>query len=283
MRFAPIPKQEIAQVKEWLVFYIGLCYYGICLLVGTNMQSFDSIMNTNLWPTLVVEFGVIICLVVVSHAWLGIPHQIQDYSAITLVAFLAQAVGTIPVLAKRGLTPPFWAIFMGFVCAMLNRLPTRTSLHFGSMVSKPLPLNQEFFIKVGVLLLATDVNSLITLGEHGLVVAWLDTIILMVMMTAFGSLILHFLWTEAIIIVGATCVCGSSAAVAIATSVGISTDAPIVKGVLSIIGIFNIPLIPTMPYMTRWEDDRVVGAWIGGSVDSTGQVIACASISGGGC
>lgn len=45
--------------------------------------------------------------------------------------------------------------------------------------------------------------------------------------------------------------------------------------------LLTIPCIPTLPFAN--VDDSVLGAWIGGSVDSTGAVLASAGLRNSDC
>lgn len=270
-------KEALALLREWVVFFIGLAYYCVCLFFALADVSFHSLFTLELYPTLPIGFLFATVLTIASHLWLRLPQQINEYGALTLVAFLARSVGSHPELVRNGVTPPFWAIVFGFCFTQVRRLPSlQPAKEFKPTV---LPLNQEFFIKVGVLLLATDMTAIAELGGPGLAVAWVDTLSVLCVFTFIGTKIFKFAWRESIIIVGATCICGSSAATAIAVALGIPADAPIVQTILALMGVLNTPLIPTMPRLPA--RDHVVGAWIGGSIDSTGQVIACAAISGG--
>ncbi|KAG0204190.1 hypothetical protein BGX33_008671, partial [Mortierella sp. NVP41] len=78
---------------------------------------------------------------------------------------------------------------------------------------------------------------------------------------------------------GATFICGSSAAIALSSSLsaGNKSDLPI-----AIISVFTIPSIIALPYIAKAVgiSAKVAGAWFGGCVDSTGAVIAAATIYG---
>ena len=73
---------------------------------------------------------------------------------------------------------------------------------------------------------------------------------------------------SAIILSGATVICGSSAAVALATSINSKGKAELPIVVLS---LFTIPSIVILPYIARASkiNDFTAGAWFGGCVDST--------------
>lgn len=109
--------------------------------------------------------------------------------------------------------------------------------------------------------------------------SWLDTPTLFLVVAYFGTKVLKIETQTSIIMSGATFICGSSAAIALASSMGVphKTDMPI-----AIISIFTIPSIIALPYVAKSLDfsPTVSGAWFGGCVDSTGAVIAAASIYG---
>jgi uncharacterized membrane protein YadS len=60
----------------------------------------------------------------------------------------------------------------------------------------------------------------------------------------------------------------------------VRADSQLVTTFIAVMSVLTIPLIPTMPMMGKLVNDEVVGAWIGGCVDSTGAVIATASLGG---
>lgn len=95
----------------------------------------------------------------------------------------------------------------------------------------------------------------------------------------FGYKALKIDLQTAIIMSGATFICGSSAAIALGTAIGApsKTEMPI-----AIISVFTIPSIIALPYVAKslYLSPDVSGAWFGGCVDSTGAVIAAASIYG---
>ena len=80
---------------------VGLLFYSIGLFVGLGDGSFDTVFNAAVWPTVAVGFTFAIFLVMSAHAWLGIAHQVQDYLAVTLVAFVSRSVAG-PNLCLQG-------------------------------------------------------------------------------------------------------------------------------------------------------------------------------------
>lgn len=194
---------------------------------------------------------------------MGEPFAPKDWATLVVATYFADAVGSIPELKHRGIGSALWAILLGIVLQ-------RFELKIG--------LKAEYFIKIGIVLGTVNIPDVIAIGGEGLVVAWVDTIILICgFMAIIAALRLIDLKT-AMLTVGATCICGSSAATSIYGVIGGEKD--ILNFVIALIGIANIPLIPLMPLArnTIAQNPAVMGAWLGGSVDSTGQVIAAATI-----
>mgnify|MGYP001099444361 CR=1 FL=1 len=245
---------------------------------------------------LVIGTALVLMIAAVAHAALRKPQQFMQYCAILLFACCAKSLGSVAALSQAGLNASFWAIVMGgSVAAVAPLLGSQDFLKTG--------LGSEFFIKLGVVLLATPLSEIGNVGARGLLVAWLDTVLVIVVGMAVAA------WAGvarpvAMVVVGATAVCGSSAATALATAVGLDKAAgPLadagttsVNGkpsagksedktaasTIAVMAVANVPLIATLPMFALHNllPDEVVGAWIGGAIDSTGPVIASATLGG---
>jgi uncharacterized membrane protein YadS len=169
-----------------------------------------------------------------------------------------------------------WAIILG--CFLRNVLSFFTK---SNILPPWLKVAQqtELYIATSLVLLCIDITVLRPLAPRALFVSWLDTPTLFIVVAYFGWKVLKIDTQTAIIMSGATFICGSSAAIALGSSMGVphKTEMPI-----AIISIFTIPSIIALPYVARdlGLSPTVSGAWFGGCVDSTGAVIAAASIYG---
>jgi len=78
----------------------------------------------------------------------------------------------------------------------------------------------------------------------------------------------------------AVSICGVSAA--IATSGAIQGNSKKLSYVVSMVLITAIPMMIAMPYIARYFgfSEEVTGAWIGGSIDTSGAVVASGSLVG---
>jgi len=78
----------------------------------------------------------------------------------------------------------------------------------------------------------------------------------------------------------AVSICGVSAA--IATAGAIKGDNKKLSYVISLVLITAIPMMIGMPYMAKWLglSQEVTGAWLGGTIDTTGAVVASGTLVG---
>lgn len=180
------------------------------------------------------------------------------------------------ILHKASLGDSIWAIILG--CFLRNVL----SYFAKNNILPPwlkIAQQTELYIAISLVLLCIDISVLRPLAPRALFVSWIDTPTLFLVVAFFGWKVLKIDTQTAIIMSGATFICGSSAAIALGSSMGVphKTEMPI-----AIISIFTIPSIIALPYVAKSLSlsPTVSGAWFGGCVDSTGAVIAAASIYG---
>ena len=78
----------------------------------------------------------------------------------------------------------------------------------------------------------------------------------------------------------ACAICGVSAA--IATCGAIKGDSKKLSYVISLVLVVAIPMMYFMPYLAKWMglSPEVAGAWMGGTIDTTGAVVASGSVLG---
>jgi len=145
-------------------------------------------------------------------------------------------------------------------------------------------LIDEYYIKISLVLLALDFGSSGSILGKSLIVGWIDTPIIFIGISLIGIKIMKLDSNTSIVLSAATSICGASAANAVGSTLNASKDA--ITYSIAIMGIFTVPLIPLMPiihaqvlnkFINGWNDS-VCGAWIGGSIDTTGAVIASAAI-----
>ena len=139
----------------------------------------------------------------------------------------------------------------------------------------------EFYIKIGLVLLATDYQTIFRAGAPGLIISWALPPFVMAAMFYFGKHVMKIKNLPFVISLSAgVSVCGVSAIAAVAPVVKLNDeDMALAMGLLSFFVIIYMLVCPYICIGFQLAMD-VCGAWIGGSVDGTGRVVASVAILG---
>lgn len=142
-------------------------------------------------------------------------------------------------------------------------------------------LNAEMFVKIGLVLLGTRIifSDILEAGSLGLIQALI--VVLTVWYFAFWICKKLKLDEEiSMMISSAVSICGVSAA--IATAGAINGDPKKLSYVISLVLVTAIPMMIFMPYIAQFLglSQEVTGAWIGGTIDTTGAVVAAGTLVG---
>jgi len=189
---------------------------------------------------------------------------------LSLASYLASSQS---VLKAYGLGYAFWALLLGLLISNTAGTP-------GWL--KP-AVRTELYIKIGLVLLGGEIlfSKMLSLGAQGLLVAWVVTPIVIIFMYFFGTRILRGLRnTLVIVIAAATSVCGVSAAIATAGACRAKKEELTLAVGMTL--IFTVLMMVFMPIVINWVgmDTLVGGAWMGGTIDSTGAVVAAGAMLG---
>ncbi len=172
-----------------------------------------------------------------------------------------------------GLSYALWALLVGLLIS--NTIGTPGWLRPGAKT--------EMFIKTGLVLLGAEIlfKKIISMGMPGLIVAWLVTPTVVIFMFMFANRVLKMRNKKlAIIVASATSVCGVSAAIAAAAACRAKKeDLTLAVGMTL---IFTVLMMFFMPLGIKWIGmNHVLGAaWMGGTIDATGAVVAAGSMLG---
>ncbi|HMR18733.1 MAG TPA: putative sulfate exporter family transporter [Sphingobacterium sp.] len=142
-------------------------------------------------------------------------------------------------------------------------------------------LSTELYVKIGLVLLGTSIifGDILKAGSLGLVQA----LVVVISVWYFAFWICKKLKIDqemSLMLASAVSICGVSAA--IATSGAIKGDSKKLSYVISLVLITAVPMMIFMPYIADWLglSQEVTGAWLGGSIDTTGAVVASGSLVG---
>jgi uncharacterized integral membrane protein (TIGR00698 family) len=142
-------------------------------------------------------------------------------------------------------------------------------------------LSTELYVKIGLVLLGTTVifGDILKAGSLGLIQA----LVVVISVWYFAFWLCKKLKIDkemSLMLASAVSICGVSAA--IATSGAIKGDSKKLSYVISLVLITAVPMMIFMPYLAEWMglSQEVTGAWLGGSIDTTGAVVASGSLVG---
>ncbi len=142
-------------------------------------------------------------------------------------------------------------------------------------------LNSEMYVKIGLVLLGTTVmfDKLLQMGAVGI----LQSVVVVLGVWYFSFWLCRKMKIDeemGMMLSSAVSICGVSAAVA--TAGAIKGDKAKLSYVVSLVMVVAVPMIFLMPALAKLIGlgGEMAGAWIGGTVDTTGAVVATGAIYG---
>ncbi len=197
----------------------------------------------------------------------------KGFFIVFLVAVLAYMLGNQAICKQYGFGAEAWGILLGMIIA--NSIGTPKWV---------LPACQvEFFIKTGLVLLGAEVlfGKIMAIGIPGIFVAWVVTPVVLVCTFIFGQKVLKMPSKTLNIVVSADMsVCGTSAAIATAAACRAKKEELTLSIGLSL--VFTAIMMIIMPAFIKAVGipEILGGAWMGGTIDSTGAVAAAGAFLG---
>lgn len=186
---------------------------------------------------------------------------------LAFLAGLAYLLASQKVIKYYNLEYPLWALAVGLFVRNAAGMPRWLA---------PALLG-EFFIKTGLVIFGAEVlgSRLLALGLPGLMTAWIVTPIVLVTTYLFGVYGLRVPSRSLCMTLSADMsVCGVSAA--IATGAACRAKREEISLTIGLSLFFTVIMMVVMPAVIRQMglDPVVGGAWIGGTIDATGAVVA---------
>jgi len=180
---------------------------------------------------------------------------------------LAYFLATQKFVNDYNLEYPLWALMVGLIIGnTVGEVPWLKPALIG-----------EYFIKTGLVVFGAEVlfSRLLELGLPGLLTAWVVTPIVLISAYLFGVYVLRIPSKSLCMVISADMsVCGVSAAIATAGACKAKKEELSLAIGLSL--FFTVIMMVVMPPFIQWVgmDPIVGGAWIGGTIDATGAVVA---------
>ena len=198
---------------------------------------------------------------------------ISAFIGVFFLAVISYMLAAQVDMKDLGISYAIWAIILGLIIS--NTIGTPRWL---------MPAVQtEYYIKTGLVLLGAEIllGKIMAIGLPGIFVSWVVTPIVLITTYWFGQRILKIgSKTLNITISADMSVCGVSAAIATAAACKATKEELTLAVGLSM--VFTSIMMIAMPAFIKAVDMPEVlgGAWIGGTIDATGAVVAAGAFLG---
>jgi uncharacterized integral membrane protein (TIGR00698 family) len=201
----------------------------------------------------------------------NVKDTLKVFPLLYVISIIAMVLAGNSLIKSINLEAVIFSLTIGLIIGNVTKLPE----WFRSALST------EMFVKIGLVLLGTGVlfGDILKSGSLGLIQALI--VVLAVWYFAFWICKKLKLDDElSMMISSAVSICGVSAA--IATAGAIKGDSKKLSYVISLVLVTAIPMMIFMPYLAKSMglSQEVTGAWLGGTIDTTGAVVAAGKLVG---
>jgi uncharacterized integral membrane protein (TIGR00698 family) len=269
--------------EDWVVVILGF------LVIGLALVNIKSPVPTYSWATagdlaskifsgsnlinIAIQFVFVLVIALIGALLTGKPlkYFLVVFPVVYVISIAAMVLAGNKEVKALNLEAVIFSLSLGLLIGNVFKLPT----WFRETLST------ELFVKIGLVILGTAVifGDIIKAGSFGLIQAVI--VVLSVWYFAYwlcGRMKIDKEMT--MMISSAVSICGVSAA--IATAGAIQGDNKKLSYVISLVLITAIPMMIGMPYLANIMglSQEVTGAWLGGSIDTTGAVVASGTLVG---
>jgi uncharacterized integral membrane protein (TIGR00698 family) len=225
----------------------------------------------NLEHTMIVFVFSFLCIFLANLFQGNGLKSMSGYPVLFILTFIAMTIGGATLMKDWGLETVIFSLLIGL---FINNV-------FGVPEWVRRALCSELYIKIGLVLLGANVifGDILKAGSLGLI----QSVIVVLGVWYFSFWLCKKMKIDkemAMMLSSAVSICGVSAAVA--TAGAIRGDKKKLSYVVSLVLVVAIPMIILMPALARLLglDETMSGAWIGGTIDTTGAVVATGAMYG---
>ena len=271
--------------EDWIVTFLSIPLVVFAALAshlpGGGVKISADLTELGAWGDIAVFFAIAFVLLYVGNRLLGrsVKGIIPSFVVVFAIALLAQWIAKIDMVKYYGFEAVFFSVIFGLIIRNLFHVPEWL---------KP-AIQGEFFIKIGVVCLGATVlfSDVMKSGAAGLIQA----VMVVTIVWFFGYLLARKLKVEratAMTLASGCSICGVSACITAAGVAG--TDKKQLSYIISLVLIIVVPMIYLMPWLGKMIvplltdsptiQSEIIGAWIGGTIDTTSGVGASSEMAG---
>lgn len=282
MKETSAPEKPIFALHEdWLTVILGFTIIIISLFVfvlpapslSWKAETMTDLITGKNLTAVLIQFlcTFLVGLIPVLLYKKQLRYYLIVFPIIFLLAIAAQWLAGNSTVKSFNLEAVIFSLLLGLLIGNLIKLPDWFRA----------ALSTEFYVKIGLVLLGTSVlfSDILKAGSLGLIQALV--VVVSVWYFAYWVCKKFKLDQElTMILSSAVSICGVSAA--IATAGAIKGDSKKLSYVISLVLITAIPMMLLMPYaaLHLGLTEEETGAWLGGTIDTTGAVVAAGSLVG---
>ncbi|MEW6668981.1 MAG: putative sulfate exporter family transporter [Thermodesulfobacteriota bacterium] len=194
---------------------------------------------------------------------------IAGFPIVYIIAWIGQFLAGNYTILEYGLEYVLWCLFIGLFISNVIGIPTWL---------KP-AVKTEYYIKTGLVILGSGIlfGEIVQAGAYGIVQAVL--VVAVIWYACFWLCQKLGIDDEfSAMLASGVSICGVSAA--IATSGAVKGDPKKLSYVTSIVLICAVPMMVLQPLVAKGVgmSDVVAGAWLGGTLDTSGSVVAAGAL-----
>lgn len=269
--------------EDWTVVILGFIIIGISLFVflpevpvfswSNTSNLFTNVFDSKNLKILFIQFIYLISIGTFGAFLISrsVKYFLFTFPIVYLLTLIALILAGNSAIKSINLEAVIFSLIIGLAIGNFFKLPD----WFRSALST------EVFVKIGLVLLGTSVifSDILKAGSLGLIQA----LVVVISVWYFAFWLCRKLKVDdelTMMISSAVSICGVSAA--IATSGAIKGDSKKLSYVISIVLVTAIPMMIFMPIIAKYFNfpEEVTGAWLGGSIDTSGAVVASGTLVG---
>jgi len=269
--------------EDWTVVVLGILIIVLAILGivvpapnfnwSNSAELSSGVLSSSNLQSIALQFLAVLVIAVLGAFLTAKPlkNLLITFPSVYFLTLIALILAGNQQIKNLNLEAVIFSLSIGLIISNFFRLPQ----WFRDALST------ELYVKIGLVLLGTTIifGDILKAGSLGLIQALV--VVLSVWYFAFWLCRRMKIDSElTMMISSAVSICGVSAA--IATSGAIKGDSKKLSYVISMVLITAIPMMIIMPYIASYFNfpDEVTGAWLGGSIDTTGAVVASGSLVG---
>lgn len=278
-----MPSKSFSITEDWVVVILGLALVFLALsgvIIPKPTYTWNDVQDLGYTvfsaKNMLAILGQFVAVYVVAiiGAWLlnkDIKSLLIVFPTVYLLTVLALVLAGNKFVKEYNLEAVIFSLGIGLLISNLYTLPEWFKQ----------ALSTELYVKIGLILLGTTVifGDILEAGSRGLIQA----LVVVVSVWYFAFWVCKKLKIDkemSLMLSSAVSICGVSAA--IATSGAIKGDSKKLSYIISLVLITAIPMMIFMPYLAdkMGLSQEVTGAWLGGSIDTSGAVAASGTLVG---